>query len=423
MACSSVITSPSLQRASVEPREITRVASFDALRGVMCIGIAVFHLVPMFFREGDWEFAASRYLAYFTDVFFVMGGFFLGRRVRRMGARREPTREFLVQRLSRLYPLHLATFGFYLLMSSAVWSGFLHSNEPGRYDPWSILPHLTLTHGVGAGQPLAFNYPSWAVSAVFFCDLLVPFLLAAQVRSQWLLGLVLAGSIGTSLIAASLLSVHLTSLQDAGWGALRALPSFVFGLVLATSGLRVRSRLLAAGLLLVALALAFTSPEPLVGLARLGTIYLLVTGVFAAETAGLWIPLSIRPLQALGRYSYGVYLLHMIVATLVVSLLLKRVLQVDAIQLGDSSPGLAYAVLAGSVLASFVAAHVSLHSVERLGGQWIRATLLPSRHSDAVTSDDSQAPDRSRASPLHDRTAPDMTLAHDGCAPRFDSRL
>lgn len=366
---------------SVAPAELNRIVSFDALRGIMCVGIALFHFVPYFFEEGEWQYAASRYLAYFTDIFFVMGGFFLGWRISRPDAPREPTREFVAQRLSRLYPLHLATLCFYLLLGVAVWRGLLQPENPLRYDPGSILPHLTLTHGLGFGEAMAFNYPSWAVSGVLVCDLLAAAILAARQHRYWLLAIALAASLTVASVAAAWLGESITSLQDSGWGALRALPSFLFGIILAMSGLRIRSRALAAGVLIAGLLLAFTPAAPLTGPARLATVYLLVAGVLASDTAQLWTPLYLRPLQALGRYSYGVYLLHSLVITLLISLVFKRILVVDALELGATRPLLAYLALAACIGMSFLAAHISLLTVERFGGEWLRRMLLPRRRT------------------------------------------
>ncbi|MCW3797042.1 acyltransferase [Sphingomonas sp. BN140010] len=360
----------------MERREISRISSFDALRGIMCIGIALLHLIPCFFDAGAPEYRASLYLAYFTDIFFVMGGFFLGRRW--IGGRLEGTtaRDFLVHRLSRLYPLHLATLAFYLLMGSLVWLGVVQSDDPERYDTTSILPNLTLTHSFGLGHRFAFNGASWAVSAVFFCDLLAAALLSAQLIGRRSLVIIFVLSTIVAMAGAMLLGEDITRLQYAEFGVLRAMPSFLFGLLLAISGLYVRSRALAGGLLMTALFLAFAIGGPLTGLARLALVYFFVTAVLAAETAQLWTPLSWRPLQRLGSFSYGVYLMHGVVITLVVSLLLKRILGVDPLALGADRPLLAHLLVAACVLCSFLAAWISLRTVERFGGQWIRAALL-----------------------------------------------
>ena len=87
--------------------------------------------------------------------------------------RRPSTGRFLWRRIARIYPLHLATLAFYVVIALALHSGLARTDNPARY-PLSDLPaQLLLLHAVD-GERLTFNFPSWSLSAEMFCYLLFP---------------------------------------------------------------------------------------------------------------------------------------------------------------------------------------------------------------------------------------------------------
>lgn len=114
-----------------------------------------------------------------TSAFFLLSGFLLAHVYLASGKMRAlDRRDFLVMRMSALYPLHL--FTFVLVLPIAFFSRYasgrlvLENHTAGTYRimDWpetvaNIVNHLTLTH---AWNPfyMVFNVPSWSISALLF---------------------------------------------------------------------------------------------------------------------------------------------------------------------------------------------------------------------------------------------------------------
>ena len=93
-----------------------RLPDFDGLRFILCLGIATFHY--SFRMSIDNEFITSVILrfSYFTDIFFIVSGLFLARRAYGTWDRRQYF-AFQAKRLARIYPLHVAAFSCFALIS------------------------------------------------------------------------------------------------------------------------------------------------------------------------------------------------------------------------------------------------------------------------------------------------------------------
>ena len=87
------------------------------------------------------------------DMFFMVSGVLIYQRYAERVLSWEGYKSYLIRRLARLYPLHLLTTGFFVLVGFAIMAGFIrsHGAEGGmeRYD-WSELPsNLLLRPGLG----------------------------------------------------------------------------------------------------------------------------------------------------------------------------------------------------------------------------------------------------------------------------------
>ena len=212
----------------------TRLHGLDGLRGVMCLGIALYHYLPYYFTKGDLPYDVSRYFACFTDIFFVFGGFFVGNVVDRKTYGPQLYRQFIVDRVARLYPLHIATLGFYFILAVALFLDLVHPKNPDRYDLLSFVPHLTLTHSWGLGEFSTYNYPSWAVSAIFGCCLALPALRILRRLPSLNLALLmmLAATLAICSYIATQFGSTITAIQEESLGIVRCIPSFLFGVLL-----------------------------------------------------------------------------------------------------------------------------------------------------------------------------------------------
>ena len=94
-----------------------------------------------------------------VELFFVLSGFILfGLYERRVAAATVSARDFAVLRLSRLYPLHLATLLVLLLQTSPP---FVYPDN----DTIHLVRQLFMVSAWSADRPFtSFNGPVWSVS-------------------------------------------------------------------------------------------------------------------------------------------------------------------------------------------------------------------------------------------------------------------
>lgn len=260
------------------------------------------------------------------DMFFMVSGILIYQRYAGRVLSWEGYKTYLIRRLARLYPLHLLTTGFFVLVGLAIISGLIHSNgaEGGmeRYD-WAQLPsNLFLTQAWGFSDALTFNYVSWSISAEWFCYLLLPLIAFADKRG---------GVAGMALLLAAVL-VALESLTSAGimpyeswmqastWGAYRAFADFIIGAIIIrtalASDLALKSPWPAWALILIACVGMQASWAPYL------SIFLIAVALFLAAISeknapqrSAWLDMF-APLTAV---SFGIYLWHPIFEALLIS--------------------------------------------------------------------------------------------------------
>jgi len=161
-----------------------RYRLFEIWRFVAALLIMLYHFGH--FAPGDGlalknELAPLRPL---LDMFFIISGFLI---FARYGEQVRDARSYgiyLYKRLIRLYPLHLATLSYFVLIGLLVSVGVLRTGgEPQLYD-WSALPsNLLLIQAWGVEDRLSFNFVSWSLSAEWFAYLLLPVIIVAFRRA------------------------------------------------------------------------------------------------------------------------------------------------------------------------------------------------------------------------------------------------
>lgn len=212
-----------------------RLPDFDGLRFVLCLGIACFHYS---FRIPVKNEALQGFIltfAYFTDVFFIVSGLFLARRRNYIWDARHYV-AFVGKRLARIYPLHVAAFSCYALLSILTAKGLLHPSTPPNMSWWDGLTQLLLIHDWGMGKTFSYNYVSWSLSALFFMYLAFPFFdLLCRRLGNGVLAVVVVAALGGEYLAGLLGASTITRIQLADIGVFRTLPSFLFGMWIAHS--------------------------------------------------------------------------------------------------------------------------------------------------------------------------------------------
>lgn len=167
-----------------------------------------------------------------VELFFTLSGFILCHvYLSRVEEGRFRYRAFLWARLSRIYPLHLATLASVgLLAGAALFAG-------RKIDPnilaWSDLPaNLLLVHAWGFAKVAGWNHSSWSISAEWFAYLCFPGFAWAALRLRrrpWL-------AFGAALLLLCVLYPGFEALArfpltqaTIAWGALRIIPCFLLG--------------------------------------------------------------------------------------------------------------------------------------------------------------------------------------------------
>ena len=274
-------------------------------------------------------------------------------------------------------PLHWATFAVFALFGVLYAIGKLPSNHPEIYDPRCAVPNLLLLHAFGFCKSLTFNYVSWSISAEMGMYLAFP-----------LLALIAARRVALPAVAAVL--VLLTVVAGTSWlewsfdgGVLRALPSFLLGII----AFRHRSVLArvpgAAGWLLAACAVFLAAcwlqcPKPL--------LLLMVYGIGALGIAASEQPASgpARRIAPLGQLTYSLYMLHPLVQTV-----LLTGVGATALKLQGMSMNL---FVVGAMVLMLPIAWLSLVLFERPARRWATRRLggRPARSGAALFTPDSR---------------------------------
>jgi len=289
-----------------------RFVVLDSLRGVAALAVCVLH-----FNLDSHLFEPARVLWIAVDFFFVLSGFVvlhaygdrLGTAAERVG--------FLVRRAGRLWPLHAVTLtvlvGYEgLKLIGAQWFGQALARPAftGLNLASELPAQFALLHALSPWAHSGWNIPSWSISAEFYVYLL-------------LAGLSLVGIAGRSacwLLPAACGAAATWLLSDLSLGTNEGFARCVYGFF---TGCALRSlapvkqaalrhatalelALLCAGMGPVILATQHSRAALLVA----PPVFAAMIWVFAHEGGAVSRLLAARPLQALGRWSYSIYMVH-----------------------------------------------------------------------------------------------------------------
>ena len=250
-----------------------------------------------------------------VDLFFVLSGFILITVHPHLSVRE--WRHFMLRRVCRVYPLHLAIMALLACAVLAAGLARIQLAAGGHYDWFGFVPAAMLVKWLVPG-PGSWNAPSWSIAAELLCYAALPFAAPRLARSTtallWIGSAMLAIAAGVWL--GGVLAMFANHPGDAmlNWpGVVRGALGFGLGTFLATLAAgwrgdeRFRTRawlleVIACGLL--ALTCVFGRVEPVPAISGLLIVAL---SLDAGPLARL---LSVAPLHWLGRVSFSIYLLH-----------------------------------------------------------------------------------------------------------------
>jgi len=288
-----------------------RFYALDSLRGICACMVALYHL-PSTSIIVNTPFVRSGWM--FVDFFFVLSGFvislsYLGRLSEGYSLRR-----FMLLRLGRIYPLHIAMLAVLFLFQMIMNAG---DSGAANHDISALFGSAFLVNIFGFWPNLTWNIPSWSISAELWAYLL--FAIAVRFSGRYLhhvLGL-------TVLASVLLLAVHGDSYLNRtfSFSLVRCSLGFSLGVIAFQIHRQISARWpvldykLATALEFTAIAACiFLLPilsKPMTLVAPFlfcGTVL-----VFARQEGGISRFLMLAPFVGLGTLSYSIYMTHLFV--------------------------------------------------------------------------------------------------------------
>jgi peptidoglycan/LPS O-acetylase OafA/YrhL len=299
----------------------SHIALLTILRGGAAWWIVLFHfnqflppsLIPLLRPGVDFGFLA-------VDLFFMMSGYVMALNYHgwftdtpASGGAGGRYRRFLLLRLARIYPLHLATLLLCLSTPLALALFSQHFTVPYRFTALNFVWNLLLLNNSALTGILSWNVPSWSISVEFVAYLLFPLLLrlsghnvrralpmlAALLAASMLMGAT-QGSLGSGLSVFALPRCLLEF--SAGIAIWRLLHNRTVSPALGHA-------LLFGGIAAVAICIHDDIPDYL--FAPPGFVLILAGAVLARLPH--WAERPVWALVVLGELSYSTYLVHFIV--------------------------------------------------------------------------------------------------------------
>jgi peptidoglycan/LPS O-acetylase OafA/YrhL len=301
-----------------QPTSTTR--HLDGLRIVAACAVVVLHYSDYFKDQhfGRFMIDHTRHFNLFVDLFFVVSGFVIARQYLDRVGDAASTGRFLWRRIARIYPLHLATLAFYVVIALALHSGLARTDNPARY-PLSDLPaQLLLLHAFD-GERLTFNFPSWSLSAEMFCYLLFPLVAAIAARRRaMIVALVVLSALANSLYAQFAGTASWADWINKG-GAFRALPAFNLGVACYLFRDQIARWPVVPGSLVLSLAAFIMLGWLLPPMAALVAIYAIALLAIQPDCAGRSTLFSELGFDRWSQLTYSCYMLHIPIATIVLT--------------------------------------------------------------------------------------------------------
>jgi peptidoglycan/LPS O-acetylase OafA/YrhL len=163
--------------AAVKPE---RLAALTRLRLLLIGWVLIYHLELALHALNELPWAEAVVMRGYlgVDGFFILSGFALF-----LGYRHRPPlglggwAEFVRRRAERIFPLHLAMLLALVAVVGIGVAAGIRVNDPQRIGGWELLMQVLLLHAWETTGPFAWNYPSWALSAIWAGYLLFPLLL------------------------------------------------------------------------------------------------------------------------------------------------------------------------------------------------------------------------------------------------------
>jgi peptidoglycan/LPS O-acetylase OafA/YrhL len=343
--------------------------SLESLRGIAALLVVLYHIGR----------APNGHAA--VEFFFVLSGFVLHHSYGGRIPDRTALKRFLVLRLQRIYPVHLAfTLAFFAIEVSKYIGTSRYKLEglQAHHALSSIVrdffDNLLLIQGLGLRTREVFlNFPSWSISTEFYTYVifgLATFLLS---RRKFLVFSLLLSA--TAALALALVGTRIGEFQQ----MLRCVAGFFLGCLTREAYGLLKHRVLRVDwgsllLLLMAVGLCLEwHGDAFSWLVGLPASSLLVLALVLAPSSRTHTLLLSRPLRWLGRISYSLYMCHALVLYVIRdgARILSRLM--PGLRLTDPGRGVAALEDIATVGAVVIGGWLTYVSIEGPAKKWFKA--------------------------------------------------
>lgn len=259
----------------------------------------------------------------FVDFFFTLSGFVVCHAYRDRLGDGAQLGGFLLRRIGRLWPLHLAILFVFMLAIMLVNLGGWYPDslriaaEGGSYSLKALLLNAMLLNSMGL-YGSAWNGPAWSIGAEFYTYVLFALVVVAfgRARLVWLSLMLVALAM---VVLVYFAPGHMNSTAD--FGFIRCIAGFFTGVAAQRLHRRLRGHELsgataweiaAVGVTGLFIAVAGLGPDAVRPVSVLApVVFAGAILIFARDAGGVSALLHAAPFRALGAWSYSIYLLHM----------------------------------------------------------------------------------------------------------------
>lgn len=296
-----------------------RFQSLDSWRGLCAVLVALLHYHAAWHL---YEFPLIRNSYLFVDFFFVLSGFVIAHAYGHRVGDFADFGCFVVLRFGRLWPLHAAVLGLFLVVELAAlalepWLGGAYPRPPftESRSVVAILTNILMLHSLGFHSDVTWNFPSWSISVEFYTYLVFAAVLLVLPRYRVSAAVAIITCAVGVLVMAGPGSMDVT----VQYGIFRCLAGFFLGCLAFQAYLVTVKRLgggrmpgadlVEAGCTVLVLAfIAIAGTGPLSFLAPL--VFTAAVFVFAFECGFVSRFLKNPLLLRLGALSYSIYMVH-----------------------------------------------------------------------------------------------------------------
>lgn len=307
----------------MERPRVNHYVALDAWRGLCAVLVAIGH-----FKTSGYitDLAIFDRSYRFVDFFFVLSGFvifhssrgvLLGKPIKAL--------PFLMRRVGRLWPLHvtmlIAFIGYEVIIYSVTAAGLPLGREAfSDKNQLSFIPaNLAMVQAWGTLPSASWNVPAWSISAEFAAYLVFLICFSATVRHGLLL-IVITGLVSVYLLLMAGGSA-LTNTYD--YGVLRCLYGFCAGSFIYGIRGSLPQKLPHAGALEVVAAILTVGIViycPVAWGVIVVPVFATTVLIFSYDGGVISKLLALRSAQFIGRRSYSIYMTHVLILTVMLSL-------------------------------------------------------------------------------------------------------